>query len=179
MVFKMKNRSASIVVYSIEDLNLNRRFTPGETKEVTLEEVEKLLYKPGGRSLFLTYLQVPAEVMAKLGFAEQEPEYYYTEEDIKRLMTTGSLDEFLDFLDFAPPGGISIAKDLAIKLPLADMNKANALTKATGFDVMKALEHMKAVEKDLNGNPDATDAEARTRRVVKPETSKYKVISEN
>ena len=102
MVFKMKNRSASIVVYSIEDLNLNRRFTPGETKEVTLEEVEKLLYKPGGRSLFLTYLQVPAEVMAKLGFAEQEPEYYYTEEDIKRLMTTGSLDEFLDFLDFAP-----------------------------------------------------------------------------
>ena len=176
MKFKMKNRSAGIVAYSIEDLNINRRFTPGEVKEVTLEEVEKLLYKPGGRTLFVKYLQVPANIMEKLGFDEQEPEYYYTEEDIKRIMTTGSYDEFLDFLDFAPAGGISVAKDLAIKLPLADMNKADALSKATGFDIMKALSHMKAVEEDLNGGQEPS-AETRTRRVVKqPEAPKYRRI---
>lgn len=177
MTFKMKNRSASIVVYSIEDLNISRRFAPGEIKDVTFEEVEKLLYKPGGKNIFFKYLQVPADIMEKLGFEEQEPEYYYTEEDIKNLMIVGSLDEFLDFLDFAPAGGISVAKDLAIKLPLADMNKANALTKATGFDVMKAIEHMKAVERDLNGAQETT-TETRTRRVAIKEEPKYKVISQ-
>ena len=95
----------------------------------------------------------------------------------KRIMTTGSLDEFLDFLDFAPAGGISVAKDLAIKLPLTDMNKAEALTKATGFDVMKALEHTKAVERDLNGAQEAP-AGTRTRRVTKQteEPKKYRRI---
>lgn len=178
MTLKMKNRSASTVAYTIDDLNISRRFSPGEVKEVTLEEVQKLLYKKGGRNLFLKYLQVPADAMEKLGFDKQEPEYYYTEEDIKRIMVSGSLDEFLDFLDFAPKGGIGIAKDLAIKLPLADMNKAEALSKATGFNVMKALEHTKAVEKDLNKVNAAPASETRTRRVVVNEEPKYKVISE-
>ena len=41
---KIKNRSANLVVYFIEDLNIHRRFAPGEVKDVTMEEIQKLLY---------------------------------------------------------------------------------------------------------------------------------------
>jgi hypothetical protein len=36
---KIKNRSANLVVYSIDDLKVYRRFAPGEVKDVTMEEI--------------------------------------------------------------------------------------------------------------------------------------------
>lgn len=174
---KIKNRSASVVVYTIADLNIRRRFVPGEVKELEKEEIEKLLYQPGGRTLFVNNLQVSANDMVALGFEEQEPEYYYSEEDIKKIMINGSLNEFLDFLDFAPGGSISIAKELAVKLPLSDMNKAEALKKAIGFDVMKAISHNKAIEKELNiDSQPATEERKRRVETPKPIEEKYKVI---
>jgi hypothetical protein len=50
---KVKNRSASVVGYTIPDLNVRRRFAPDEVKELPFDEIEKLLYQPGGRQLFL------------------------------------------------------------------------------------------------------------------------------
>lgn len=174
---KIKNRSASVVGYTIPDLNIRRRFAPGEVKDISKEEIEKLLYQPGGKELFMDDLQASAADMEALGFGEQEPEYFYSEEDVKRVMTTGSLDEFLDFLDFTPTGGIDLVKDLAVKLPLTDMNKIEALKKATGFDAGKAIAHNKAVEKELTG--DTVVAETRKRRApVNNTQSKYKVIEQ-
>ena len=173
---KVKNRSASVVGYTIPDSNIRRRFAPGEVKDISKDEIEKLLYQPGGRELFMDDLQAPADDMKALGFGELEPEYFYSHDDVKRIMVSGSLDEFLDFLDFAPKGGISIAKDLAIKLPLADRNKAEALKKATGFDANKAIQHNQAVEDSLNGDSTVV-AEPRKRRVEQP-TSKYKIIEQ-
>ena len=174
---KVKNRSANVVVYTIADLNVRRRFSPSEIKDLDKIEIEKLLYQPGGRELFINNLQVSAEDMRSLGFGDQEPEYFYSAEDIQKLMVSGRYEEFLDFLDFAPEGGLSIVKDLAVKLPLSDMNKAEAIKKATGFDVMKAIANDQAVKKDLNGVQDTT-TETRTRRIAIKEEPKYKVISE-
>ena len=69
-----------------------------------------------------------------------EPEYHYSEEDVKRLLTIGTLDQFLDCLDFAPDVIKDMIKDLAIKLPLNDMNKRQAIKEKLGFDVTKAIE---------------------------------------
>jgi predicted lactoylglutathione lyase len=173
---KIKNRSASVVGYTIPDSNIRRRFAPGEVKDISKDEVEKLLYQPGGRELFMDDLQAPADVMKELGF-NVEPEYFYSHDDVKELMINGSLDAFLDFLDFAPTGAVGIAKDLAIKLPLADRNKAEALKKATGFDANKAIQHNQAVEDSLNGDS-TTVAEPRKRRVEQPTTEKYKIIQQ-
>ena len=41
---KIKNRSAGTVVYAIEDLNIRRRFAAGEVKDISKEELVKLLY---------------------------------------------------------------------------------------------------------------------------------------
>lgn len=166
---KIRNRSASVVGYKIPDLNIRRRFVPGEVKEIPKEELEKLLYQTGGRELLENYLQVAVEDVKKLNMDTPEQEYFYTDNEIKDLILTGSLDEFLDMLDFAPEGVINLVKDYAIKLPMADRNKMNALKEKTGFDVNKALENTADITEVMETAP--------KRRVNKE--SKYKVITDN
>ena len=75
-----------------------------------------------------------------------QPEYGYTIEDITKLMEKGSLNEFLDCLDFAPEGVLNNIKDLAISLPLNDMSKRQAILEKLGFDVTNAIELMKQTD---------------------------------
>lgn len=49
---KIRNRDNAAVFYDIPELNgLHRVFQPGEIKEVSLDELIKLSYTPGGMSL--------------------------------------------------------------------------------------------------------------------------------
>ena len=49
-ILKVKNRSASLAVYSIPEINIRREFAPGETKNITYGELEKLSYQQIGRA---------------------------------------------------------------------------------------------------------------------------------
>lgn len=164
----VKNRSAGIVGYTIPDLNIKRRFVAGEAKNISKEELEKLAYQPGGAYLLANYLQVSAEDVKTLDI-ETEREYFFSEADIKKLMTEDSLDAFLDALDFAPEGVIDMIKDYAVKLPLKDTDKIDALKKKTGFDAHAALANQKATEQE-----DAPVVTERKRRVE--EKPKYNVV---
>jgi len=55
-------------------------------------------------------------------------------------MTQGTLEQFLDCLDFAPESILENIKDIAVKLPLNDMAKREAIKNKLGFDVTKAIE---------------------------------------
>ena len=85
---------------------------------------------------FLSYWN--PEAVAEL-LSDVEPEYYYTEEDIKTLLQVGSLAQFQDCLEFAPEGTINLVKKLAVELRLNDVSKREALLKATGFNVTNAI----------------------------------------
>ena len=171
---KIKNRSASVVVYNIPDMHVRRRFIPGEVKDVTAEELRQLKYQPGGEYLLAHYLQVSQEDYPSLDMAEPEREYFYTDEQIKELITTASLDEFLDALDYAPEGVINMFKEYSTTLPMTDLQKINAFRERTGYDVAEALKNAKAVASD-EGIEIA--APVRQRRVDKA-PSKYRVISD-
>ena len=149
-MYSVKNRSSSVVVYRIPETNLRREFAPGETKKIPFGELEKLTYQEGGRELLENFLQIMEnEVTSDLG-VNREVEYNMSEKEIAALLQTGSLDAFLDALDFAPIGVIDLIKTMAVQLPLTDMNKRKALKQKTGFDVDKALVHIeeeKAEEK--------------------------------
>lgn len=149
-MYNVKNRSSSVVVYRIPETNLRREFAPGEVKKIPFGELEKLTYQEGGRELLENFLQIMEnEVTSDLG-VNRELEYNMSEQEIVALLQTGSLDAFLDALDFAPIGVIDLIKTLAVQLPLTDMNKRKALKQKTGFDVDKALVHIeeeKAEEK--------------------------------
>ena len=155
----VKNRSAGSVVYSVPDLKVRRDFTAGEVKTVDSDELVQLSYTQGGAALINEYLQILDEPVRKTVSGEVEPEYNFTDEDIKKLILTGSLDSFLDALDFAPIGVTDLIKQYAVSLPMVDMNKMAAMKEKLGFDVRLAIENEK-----VDGEP-KEEAPKKTRRV--------------
>lgn len=177
---KVKNRSASMVVYTVvldNGRQIRREIRPGQPIEVLFEELEKLSYQPGGKSLMANFLQIEStEALEEVG-VETEPEYFMTEEQIVALLKTGSMDEFLDCLDFAPEGVIDLLKTYAVQLPLNDSAKREAMKEKLGFDVSKALENMaaeKAAAADETNAPATATASTTSGRRTQP---KYKVVS--
>lgn len=178
-ILKVKNRSASLAVYSIPEINIRREFAPGETKNITYGELEKLSYQPGGRAIMQNFLQIiDPEATGDLGI-NREPEYDLSEQQIVDLMTKGSLDAFLDCLDFAPVGVIDLIKKFSVSLPLNDIDKRDALKKKTGFDVTVALANMQKEREDME-TPVVENKERRVKTESAPEgrrtTPKYNVV---
>ena len=144
----VKNRGASHVSYRIPEDGIRRSFAPGETKEISYQELEKLTFQPGGMMILTNYLQIiEQEVLNTFGI-RTEPEYHMSETDVANLIKTGTLDAFLDALDFAPVSVVELIKKLSIDIPLMDMNKRKALKEKTGFDVDAALRHIQEEKED-------------------------------
>lgn len=178
-IFLVKNRSSSVVVYSIPEENIRREFSPSETKKIKFYELEKLIYQPGGRAILTNFLQIEDDNALNELSVKAEPEYFMSEKQIVQLLAEGSQDSFLDALDFAPIGVIDLIKQYSIELPLTDSRKIEALKQKTGFDVNAALAN-KAKEKE--DEPEET--KPATRRVKeatastgrRTETSYKKVV---
>lgn len=144
----VKNRGAGFVTYRIPDEGIRRSFAPGETKIVSYDELEKLTFQPGGMEILSNFLQVQdAEVIKKFNM-RVEPEYHMNEQDVAKLIKTGSLDAFLDALDFSPVAVLDLIKKLSVDIPLTDMDKRRALKAKTGFDVDAALRHIEEERED-------------------------------
>jgi hypothetical protein len=152
IMYNVKNRGASVVVYRIPEANIRRSFAPGETKRISAEELEKLTFQPGGMTLLTNFLQVQDEVVLEQMGVKVEPEYHMSEKDVAELIAAGSLDAFLDALDFAPVGVIDLIKKLSVSIPLTDIQKRKALKEKTGFDVDAALKHIEEEKEDEGGN---------------------------
>lgn len=143
------NKSAGRVVYKLPEIGVRRVFYPQEHKNIAVSELEKLVQTPGGRKLVYNYLLVDdQEVIEYLINGKVEPEYWIKEEEIDNWMSTCTLDEFKDALDFAPAGTRDLIKAHSITLPLNDMAKRAALKNQLGFDVTKALELTQSDEED-------------------------------
>ena len=149
----VKNRSAGNVVYSVPDLKVRRDFLPGEIKKIDEDELTQLSYSQGGRLLITQYLQILDEPARKEINGPVEPEYNFSDEDVKNLILTGSLDSFLDALDFAPIGVIDLIKKYAVTLPMADVRKMNAMKDKLGFDVMSAIKNTEPDEDEKVAAP--------------------------
>lgn len=185
-VYNVKNRSAGMVVYNIPELNIRRQFQPGEVKRISHTELEALSFRPGGKEIIASYLQVRnAEALKELNI-HTEMEYFMDRDQVIELIKAGSEDQWLDALNFAPAGVIELIKQLSVEIPLADYNKRQILKDKLGFDVDAAIR-----------NSDANNAEEHTivpnapaRRAAAPiidqnamaeataSASKYKVVSE-
>ena len=147
-MFNVKNRSTSVVVYRIPESNLKREWAPGEVKRIPFGELEKLTYQPGGRELIANFLQIMENEVTDDLNVHREPEYNMSEEQVRDLILNGSIDAFLDALDFAPLGAIDLIKTMSVQLPITDMAKREALKAKTGFDVDKAIENDRASKED-------------------------------
>ena len=162
-LIKVINKYNGTVGYDVPDLGVHRNFYPRESKEITFDELEKLSYAPGGDVILQDFLEVTNEEAVSLLFHQKpEPEYHYTTDDIKKLMTVGTLDQFLDCLDFAPEAIKESIKDIAVELPLNDITKRDAIKEKLGFDVSRAIE-IKNTKYD-GGDEDALNQSSRITR---------------
>ena len=162
----VKNRGASHVSYRIPEDGIRRSFAPGETKEISYQELEKLTFQPGGMMILTNYLQIIEQEALNTFGIHTEPEYHMSETDVANLIKTGTLDAFLDALDFAPVSVVELIKKLSIDIPLMDMNKRKALKEKTGFDVDAALRHIQEEKED-----DQKTILKTTERRVKPDAA--------
>ena len=185
---RVTNRSRGTVGYTIPDMgNLQRFFAHGETKVVPMEEIRKLDWTPGGAVLLRDYLKIEdAEAVEEI-LHDVEPEYNYTEKEIKEILLNGSMDQLMDTLDFAPEGVIDLIKDLAIKLEIPDVRKRNAISERTKCDISKAIE-INQLSKDQDEEPDtrvkqrrvqpvSTQSTVKERRTAVLNNDKYKIVN--
>lgn len=186
-IVRVTNRDNGHVGYRIPDMNnLVRDFSANETKNITVEELKKLAYISGGPTLIRDYLIIDDAEVVKEILGEVEPEYYYTEDDVKKLLLTGSLDALKDCLEFAPKGTIDLVKKLAIEMPLNDIAKRKAILEMTGFNVDAAImvnEETKEESDDTQkvrriSEPVKEENKSTGRRTVAPTVSesKYKIL---
>ena len=123
-MIKVTNRDNGSVGYTIPDMNnLHRKFQSGESKEVSMEELRRLSWIPGGQYLLENLLVIENKEAQQELLPSVEPEYDYTREDIEDLLTKGSLEQVQDCLDFAPQGVVNLVKEIAVKTELNDIQK--------------------------------------------------------
>lgn len=162
-IIRITNRDNGISGYKIPDLgNLYRSFQPGESKDITMDELRKLAWTPGGKAILKDCFIINDEEALRELLSDVEPEYFYTESDIKTLLEKGTLDQFMDCLDFAPDGVIELVKELAVKTELNDIAKRTAILNRTGFNVTKAIE----VNKETAETDDNADENKGMRRAA-------------
>lgn len=155
------NRNNGSTGYSIPEMNgLKRKFAPGETKKITMDELRKLSYQPGGDYMLKNYLIMFNEEAVTELIGEVEPEYYYTNEDIENLLIKGTLDQLDDCLTFAPVGVVEMVKSIAVKIKLNDMDKRELIFEKTGFSPDNAIKNNKYAE-------DAEKKEAEAKKIRK------------
>lgn len=151
---KITNRSVGIVAYTLPDQHLIRQFYSRETKTVKISELRAVAGQEGGRELLYNYFYIdPPELVKEILNIEPEVEYKtITEANIDNWLTTSTLDEFKDALDFAPTGIKELIKIHSVQLPLNDLSKCEALKTQLGFDVLTAIKNEKATVEDIDTN---------------------------
>ena len=134
----VRNRANGSVGYTLDN-NFHRSFEPREVKKIPFKELKELQYAVGGQYALDNLLIVEDKEALDLLNMKIEPEYFYTEAEIRKMLFDGSIDAFADFLDFAPVGAIEIAKNIAIKEQIPDVRKRDMLSKKTGLNINNAI----------------------------------------
>lgn len=186
-IVRVTNRDNGHVGYRIPDMNnLVRDFSANETKNITVEELKKLAYISGGPTLIRDYLVIEDPEVVEEILGDVEPEYYYNEEDVKKLLLNGSLDELKDCIEFAPKGTVDLVKQLAVELPVNDITKRKAILDMTGFNVDAAIMINEETKDEMENTqrvrrvhePVKEEAKSAGRRTAVPTVSesKYKIL---
>ena len=116
------NRNNGTTGYTLQN-GVRRQFQIGQSRKVDLEELRELAAIPGGEYILQNYLIINDKTALDYLNIAPEPEYFYTEREIKELLLNGTLDQFEDCLNFAPQGVIDLVKSMAIDLKLPDVRK--------------------------------------------------------
>lgn len=153
-----------------KDKNLRITFQKNQVRKMKAGDIRELNFEPGIHVLFTEYLSVgDPELAAEIGVSEQvlEYEYQWTINDVKNLLTEGSLEELEDVLNCAPQGIVDTIVDQAVEMRLNDVAKRDLIKQYTGQDITKKLEVKDRTESAANGDTPKTTSSQGGRRIQK------------
>lgn len=145
----VRNRNAGGTGYTLGDFY--RHFEYNETKKIPLDELQELSYAPGGEAILKDCLVIEDQNALDYLNLQVEPEYFYTEKDIRDILSNvsdESLDRLEDTLNFAPEGVKEMIKKFAVEMEIPDVRKRKMIFDKTGFNVEAAININHIVEED-------------------------------
>ena len=188
-IVSVTNRNNGFTGYTIPDTGITRTFSPAETKKIDIEELKQLQYVEGGDYLLKHFLIINNQsALEALNMENVEPEYFYTEKEVKELLTNGSLEQLEDTLNFAPEGVIELIKTMAVKMELPDTRKRKLISERTGLNIDSAIMLNEVMKEEHSDVTEKTETKVRKAapinagsattptRKAEP-VSRYKVVS--
>ena len=177
------NRNNGTTGYTLQN-GVRRQFQIGQSRKIDIEELRELSSIPGGEYILQNYLIVNDRTALDYLHLDPEPEYFYTEKEIKDLLLNGSLDQMEDCLNFAPQGVIDLIKSMAIDLKLPDIRKRELIQQKTGFSITNALNVNAILETEDEKKEDKIKIERKAKPITettgvvrKATPPKYNVVS--
>lgn len=176
---EVRNRNNGTTGYTLSN-GVTRLFNLGETKKIDIEELREASTVPGGQYILENYLIINDKTALEYLDINPEPEYFYTEKEVKELLERGSLDQLEDCLNFAPQGVIDLLKKIAIDIQLPDMKKRKLISEKTGFSIDNAIRVNEALEEEDAAQIEAP-AQERKAEPITPEAPKrkYTILSQD
>lgn len=147
-VIAVTSLSDSVVSYKTPT-GIEREFPPKATFKIKAGELRELSYDRGGKILLQNYLRVDNRALAReFGVRDDTIEYDWTDEDVDTALTTASMETLLDALDFAPKAIKNRLVNRAVELEISDINRMEAISKATGLNVLNMIKNKRAIAAD-------------------------------
>ena len=126
---------------------VQRTLVPRVKMEVTAGELRELFYAPGGQYMLQQLIRVNnKELAAEFGRNDDDKEYWWTLEDMKKCLLEDKVEVLLDALDFAPDGVCDTLRDMAIEYEIKDGNKIDAINKKFNIDINQMIANKHAYD---------------------------------
>ena len=131
------------------------------------QELRILNFTTGGAVLIRDFLNIGnQELRQEFGLDPDQIEYDWTQADVDRVLTTGSMEELEDALDFAPEGIVDMIKSRAVALRIPDMNKRNAIYKKTGADINMQIQYAEKADQNKDKTVETHPTQRRVKKTV-------------
>lgn len=174
----VRSRTEGSVAYKLDSLRVARSWPKtGSVLQISIDELKELMVQPGGEYILRNLVIIEdEEARIEILGAEVQPEYNYTEDEIKYLLYEAEDNALLDCLDYAPIGVLELIKEYSLEKMPNTTAKIKAINQKLNINLNKIIEMMRDDDDDTAKQP--TTNSRRTAPVVLPEKKeKYKVVS--
>ena len=174
---QVQNLTDNPVVYLIPEDNLRRVFGPYEEKKISVDELQKLYYQPGGSVLVQEFLRIKDRELAQEFGVDDESydnEYSWDRAKVDNVLMNEHIDVLHDALDFAPEGIIDLITERAVALRIADVNKRNLIYECTGKDINSMIAVQIQLEQELGDKKEEAPKRRRAQKTEEVKTEQPK-----
>lgn len=176
---KVTNLSPQVVDYVLPELNLSRSFAAAtnhttDTKQIQFHELYTLYQSPGGPQLIFDHLQIKDNSVREALSLPADPEFDYSQDGIRKLISEGTELEIVDALDFGPFYLAQWMKNIIIVEGLNDHSKRQFFSKLFHMNIDSAQDNFDWATQNSNVGSQyaamkAPESNTRSRRTLEVE----------